>query len=226
VEEGLEEILADLREISHGLHPPLLSRVGLGPSLQALARRSPIPLQLDIDLPERPAEALETALYYVVSEALTNSIKHSHASGISVAISSDTKLRASIVDDGIGGADPGGGSGLTGLQDRVDALGGRFVVESPARVGHGSRSSSGRPRLTRATSRPSGAIRPDKSDPAASDSARRAATLIPISHVTEAMKKSRPTCRRCPCPGGHRARRIAAPLEKPKAFDAPTRAQP
>jgi signal transduction histidine kinase len=70
-----------------------------------------------------------------VSEALTNAIKHSHASDISVAISSDTRLRASIVDDGIGGADPGGGSGLTGLRDRVDALGGRFAVDSPPHGG-------------------------------------------------------------------------------------------
>ena len=131
VEDDLETILADLRELSHGLHPPLLSRLGLGPSLQALARRSPIPLHLDIDLPQRPAASLETALYYVVSEAVTNCIKHSQASDIWVAIWRDSKLRASIVDDGIGGAVPGG-SGLTGLADRVDALGGHFALDSPA----------------------------------------------------------------------------------------------
>ena len=134
-QEDIEAILVDLRELSHGLHPPLLSRLGLGPSLQALARRSPIPLHLDIDLPERPASSLETALYYVISEAVTNAIKHSHASDISIAISSDATLRASIVDDGIGGADPGRGSGLTGLVDRVDALGGRFALDSPAHGG-------------------------------------------------------------------------------------------
>jgi signal transduction histidine kinase len=131
VEHDLEAILLDLRELSHGLHPPLLSRLGLEPSLQALARRSPIPVHLDIDLPKRPAASLETAVYYVVSEALTNAIKHSHASEISVTITSGEKLAASIVDDGVGDADPSGGSGLTGLLDRVDALGGRFVLESP-----------------------------------------------------------------------------------------------
>jgi signal transduction histidine kinase len=135
VEHDLEAILVDLRDLSHGLHPPLLSRLGLGPSLQALARRSPIPVHLEVDLPERPAASLETAVYYVVSEALTNAIKHSHASNISVTIASGEKLQASIVDDGVGDADPSGGSGLTGLLDRVDALGGRFAVDSPRRGG-------------------------------------------------------------------------------------------
>jgi signal transduction histidine kinase len=135
VEQDLEAILMDLRELSHGLHPQLLSRLGLGPSLQALARRSPIPVHLDVDLRERPAVSLETALYYVVSEALTNAIKHSRASEISVTITSDEKLRASIVDDGVGDADPSSGSGLTGLLDRVDALGGRFELDSPPRGG-------------------------------------------------------------------------------------------
>jgi signal transduction histidine kinase len=134
-EQDLEAILADLRELSHGLHPPLLSRLGLGPSLQALARRSPIPVRLDVDVPERPGALLETAVYYVVSEALTNAIKHSHASEISITITSGEKLEASIVDDGVGDADPGSGSGLIGLLDRVDALGGRFTLDSPARGG-------------------------------------------------------------------------------------------
>jgi GAF domain-containing protein len=135
VEQDLEAILVDLRELSHGLHPQLLSRLGLGPSLRALARRSPIPVQLDVDLPERPAASVETAVYYVVAEALANAIKHSHASEISVTISSGEKLRASIVDDGIGHADPSSGSGLTGLLDRVDALGGRLALDSPPRGG-------------------------------------------------------------------------------------------
>jgi signal transduction histidine kinase len=136
VEQDLEAVLGDLRELSHGLHPPLLSRLGLGPSLQALARRSPIPVQVDVHLPERPAEPLETAVYYVVSEALTNAIKHSRASEIVVTIrSAPGYLHATIVDDGLGGADPSGGSGLTGLVDRVDALGGRFACESPSSCG-------------------------------------------------------------------------------------------
>jgi GAF domain-containing protein len=132
VESDLEAILGDLRELSHGLHPPLLSRLGLGPSLQALARRSPIPVSLDVELRERPESSLETAMYYVVSEALTNAIKHSHASEISITISRGAALDAQIEDDGIGGADPAGGSGLTGLSDRVNALGGRFAFDSPA----------------------------------------------------------------------------------------------
>jgi signal transduction histidine kinase len=135
VERDLEAILEDLRELSHGLHPTLLSRLGLGPSLQALARRSPIPVRLEVDLPERPAASLETAVYYVVSEALTNAIKHSHASEISVTIKRGEKLEATIVDDGVGDADPSGGSGLVGLLDRIDALGGQFALDSPPRGG-------------------------------------------------------------------------------------------
>src|SRR5262249_47732622 len=138
-ERDLEAILAELRELSHGLHPPLLARLGLGPSLEALGRRSPIPVELDIRLPERPALSLETAVYYVVSEAVTNAIKHSQASVVSVAVSVDFRergqvenLQASIVDDGVGGADPRIGSGLTGLLDRVDALGGRLTLASPS----------------------------------------------------------------------------------------------
>jgi signal transduction histidine kinase len=134
-EQDLGSILEDLRELSHGLHPPLLSRLGLGPSLQALARRSPIPVRLQIELLDRLDPSLETAMYYVVSEALTNAIKHSHASEITVTISQGEGLNASIVDDGVGGADPSDGSGLTGLFDRVDALGGRFSCDSPAEVG-------------------------------------------------------------------------------------------
>jgi GAF domain-containing protein len=134
-EDDLDAILVDLRELSHGLHPPLLSRLGLGPSLQALARRSPIPVEVDVDLPERPPESLETAVYYVVSEALTNAIKHSRASVITVRIASRDGLQVSIADDGIGGADASVGSGLTGLFDRVDALGGQFECDSPPQGG-------------------------------------------------------------------------------------------
>jgi signal transduction histidine kinase len=136
-ERELDAILADLRELSHGLHPSLLSRLGLGSSLEALARRSPIPVHLEVDLSKRPKPALETALYYVVSEALTNAIKHSEASQISVTISDRDRLglQASIIDDGLGGADPRNGSGLTGLFDRVDALGGSLSYDSPGQGG-------------------------------------------------------------------------------------------
>jgi signal transduction histidine kinase/uncharacterized protein YoaH (UPF0181 family) len=147
MERDLESILEDLRELSRGLHPPLLSRAGLPTALRALARRSPIPVQIDVDLPERPPTAVETAIYYVVSEALANAIKHSHASAISVTISSGpladgpdglprtTTLHAAIADDGVGGAEPSGGSGLIGLIDRVEALGGTISIASPPRGG-------------------------------------------------------------------------------------------
>jgi GAF domain-containing protein len=144
-EQDLEAILVDLRELSHGLHPPLLSRLGLGPSLQALARRSPIPVRLDLRLTERPAVPLETAVYYVVSEAVANAVKHSRASEVSVTIERGAAgdVHAAIVDDGVGGADASNGSGLTGLLDRVEALGGRLAIDSPA--GGGTRISVGLP---------------------------------------------------------------------------------
>jgi GAF domain-containing protein len=149
----LESILADVRELSRGLHPPLLARGGLRPSLRALARRSPIPVEIDVELRERPPAAIETAVYYLVAEALTNAIKHSRASVISTTITTDhaggpfgvrldgrgvlTNLYVTIADDGVGGAEPSAGSGLMGLVDRVDALGGRFSLESPP--GNGTR---------------------------------------------------------------------------------------
>jgi len=135
IEADLESILVDLRELSHGLHPPLLARHGLGVSLQVLARRSQLPVHVEIDLTERPPPPVETAVYYVVSEALTNAIKHSHASEITVVVTGGGRLRASIADDGVGGADPSRGSGLTGLFDRVEALGGRFAFDSPSQGG-------------------------------------------------------------------------------------------
>src|SRR5262249_10883297 len=150
-EADLESVLEDVRELSRGLHPPLLSRAGLLPPLRALARRSPIPVEIDVDLRERPPASVETALYYVVSEALTNAIRHSHAETISVTVETDhggvpfgigldgsrtvTNVYATVVDDGVGGAELAEGSGLIGLADRVDALGGRFALESPAGSG-------------------------------------------------------------------------------------------
>jgi signal transduction histidine kinase len=135
-EQDLESVLEEVREFSRGIHPGHLARGGLGPSLRALGRRSPIPVEVEVDLDERPPAPIETAVYYVVSEAIANAIKHSGASVVSVKVVSDgLVLRATIVDDGVGGApvdQPRTGSGLTGLSDRVEALGGGFVVESPA----------------------------------------------------------------------------------------------
>jgi PAS domain S-box-containing protein len=134
--DDLEAVLEDVREISRGLHPALLSQAGLGPSLRALARTLPVPVKLDVSIAERPPESIEIAVYYVVSEALANAVKHAHASEISVALrTSGRAIRATIQDDGVGGADATAGSGLVGLIDRVEALGGRLTLDSPRAAG-------------------------------------------------------------------------------------------
>ncbi|MFL5973345.1 MAG: histidine kinase, partial [Gaiellaceae bacterium] len=136
VRNEIEAVLEGVRELSRGLHPALLSQGGLGPSLRALARRSPIQVNLDVDVEKRPMESIETAAYYVVSEALTNAAKHSGASQISVTVGTvDDVLRVTIADDGIGGAEASAGSGLVGVIDRVEALGGRFALDSPVNAG-------------------------------------------------------------------------------------------
>ena len=122
-------MLEEIRVFSQGLHPALLSRSGLGPSLRALARRSPIPVSIDVARVARLPEPIETAVYYVVSEALANAAKHSQASEVSVNVISDaTGVRVAVADDGVGGAALSCGSGLIGLVDRVEALGGRFAL--------------------------------------------------------------------------------------------------
>jgi PAS domain S-box-containing protein len=133
VAEGLASVFEELREISRGIHPAVLSEDGLGPALRALARRSALPVELDLRTEQRLPEHVEVAAYYVVSEALTNAAKHSHASVVHVELEAPNAVaRLAIRDDGIGGADPGKGSGLVGLTDRIEALGGRFQVRSPA----------------------------------------------------------------------------------------------
>ena len=137
VAHDLEGVLEEIRVFSQGLHPALLARSGLGPSLRALGRRSPIRVNLDVAGDARFPEPVETAVYYVVSEALANAAKHSKAAEVSVTVISDTiGVRATVADDGVGGAALGGSSGLIGLVDRVEALGGRFALESP--VGRGT----------------------------------------------------------------------------------------
>ena len=135
--DGLGTAMDELREISHGIHPAILSEAGLGPALEALARRSAVPVELELNLGPRLGEHIEAAAYYIASEALTNVAKHARASVIDMRVDGcDGALILSISDDGIGGADPSRGSGLTGLKDRVDALGGRISVRSPP--GHGT----------------------------------------------------------------------------------------
>ena len=134
---GLGTALDELREISRGIHPAVLSEAGLGPALKALARRSAVPVELKLNLSSPPAEHLQVAGYYVASEALTNTAKHAQASVITMRVDGrDGALTFSIRDDGIGGADPSRGSGIIGLKDRVEALGGTISVLSPP--GHGT----------------------------------------------------------------------------------------
>jgi signal transduction histidine kinase len=136
VADGLASVLDDLREIANGIHPPILVEGGLGPALKTLARRSAIPVKLDVGSRDRLAEPVEVAAYYVVSEALTNAAKHARASVVHVEVEArDGILRVDVRDDGLGGADPASGSGLLGLKDRAEAIGGTITLESPRGVG-------------------------------------------------------------------------------------------
>jgi signal transduction histidine kinase len=138
VRQGLGEALDDLRELSRGIHPAILSQGGLAPALRALARRSAVPVALSFSVDERLADQVEVGAYYVVSEALTNAAKHAKASSVEViADVDDGMLRLMVGDDGVGGADPTRGSGLIGLADRVAALGGTIAITS--RAGRGTR---------------------------------------------------------------------------------------
>jgi PAS domain S-box-containing protein len=131
--EALSGVLDELREIARGIHPAILAEAGLGPALKLLARRSPIPVELDVHIDRRLPERVEVAAYYVVSEALTNAAKHAQASVAQVDVdATDSIVELAVRDDGVGGADPAQGSGLVGLSDRVEALGGRIEIASPA----------------------------------------------------------------------------------------------
>jgi signal transduction histidine kinase len=137
VVEGLAATLDELRETSRGIHPAVLSEGGLPSALRALARRSAVPVELTVDLGCRLPEQVEVAAYYVVSEALANAAKHARASATHVAArTAGGRLHLCVRDDGIGGASIGAGSGLTGLADRVAALGGGIAVTS--RPGQGT----------------------------------------------------------------------------------------
>jgi PAS domain S-box-containing protein len=130
--EELAQALEELRELARGIHPAVLSDRGLEPAIEALAARTPVPVKFAIELEERLPEPVEAAAYYVVAEALTNAAKHSHASEVSVRIGRANGLaRIEVADDGVGGAGSASGSGLRGLADRVEALGGRLELESP-----------------------------------------------------------------------------------------------
>jgi signal transduction histidine kinase len=136
ISTALTGAIDDLREISHGIHPAILTQRGLESALKTLARRSPIPVESQVQVPTRLPPTVETSAYYIVAEALTNATKHAHASHLYIAASvNDRSLHLYVRDDGIGGADPNNGSGLAGLTDRVTALGGTIQLTSPPNHG-------------------------------------------------------------------------------------------
>jgi signal transduction histidine kinase len=132
IAEQLAGVFDRVREISHGIHPAILSEKGLAPALRALGRRSAVPVELDLRAGRRLPGPVEVAAYYAVSEALANAAKHARASAVQVELGADDAMvRLAVRDDGIGGADPARGSGLTGLRDRIEARGGALHITSP-----------------------------------------------------------------------------------------------
>ena len=130
--------LEELRELARGIHPAVLTERGLGPALESLADRTPLPVELELATEERLPRPVEAAAYYVVSEALANVAKYAEATAVTVRVGQDNgQAVIEVVDDGVGGADPEHGSGLRGLSDRVEALAGRLAVVS--RAGKGTR---------------------------------------------------------------------------------------
>jgi signal transduction histidine kinase len=126
----------ELRETARGIHPAILTEGGLHPALRVLARRSPI--RVDLQMPEkgRLPEPVEVSAYYIVAEALTNAAKHARSSAVSVNVEiAGQVLHVTVHDDGVGGADLTRGTGLAGLKDRVEAIGGRISLDSPRGAG-------------------------------------------------------------------------------------------
>ncbi|MBC6460123.1 GAF domain-containing sensor histidine kinase [Actinomadura sp. HBU206391] len=136
VQSGLGSALTDLQDISRGIHPAILAQGGLGPAIKTLGRRSAVPVELDLHLDLRLGEAIEVTAYYVIAEALANAAKYAKASVVHIhAEARDDGLHLLVRDDGVGGADPVRGSGLTGLIDRVEVMGGTIEVRSPLHHG-------------------------------------------------------------------------------------------
>jgi signal transduction histidine kinase len=133
---ALNDAIEKLRDFAQGIHPVILAEGGLRPALRKLARQSPVPVALDVRTNGRLPEPIEVAAYYVVSEALVNTAKHAHASQVAVRVeSAPDRLRLHIEDDGVGGARLGRGSGLLGIKDRVEALGGEIALRSEPAAG-------------------------------------------------------------------------------------------
>jgi signal transduction histidine kinase len=136
ISDGLAGALKELRDLSRGLHPAILAEAGLGPAVRALARRSPLPVRVQVRAGGRLPAASEATAYYVAAEAFTNAAKHAAASAVDILIErAGAVLTVQVRDDGVGGADATRGSGLTGLRDRVEAVGGTMTLDSPARAG-------------------------------------------------------------------------------------------
>jgi signal transduction histidine kinase len=130
--EDLADSVNELRELARGLHPAVLSTCGLEAAVESVVARSPLPVTLAAEVGQRSPAPVEVAAYYVVCEALTNVAKYAGAASAAVTIvRQGRRLVVEVIDDGAGGADPEGGSGLRGLADRVEALGGRLRVSSP-----------------------------------------------------------------------------------------------
>ena len=122
----------ELRELARGIHPSILTEEGFRPAVAGLARRSAVPVELDILLPDRLNAGVEAAAYYIVAEALTNGTRHAGASGATVRIARKVgHLEVEVGDDGVGGADLGRGSGIEGIADRLDAMSGILEIDSP-----------------------------------------------------------------------------------------------
>src|SRR5262249_7120900 len=140
-DDELAQALEELRELARGIHPAVLSDRGLAAGLASLAERAPIPVALT-RLPDgRLPDSIEAAIYYLVAEAITNVAKYAQATEASVAVERSNGIATVVVsDDGVGGAKPVAGSGLVGLADRVEALGGRLHIDSPP--GRGTRLSA------------------------------------------------------------------------------------
>jgi signal transduction histidine kinase len=141
IASGLVEVSVGLQEIARGMHPAILANGGLPSALKELAQRSPVPVNLDIAITQRLPEHIQSAAYYLLAEALTNIAKHADARTVHVQVATDDTdtgvrmLRVTVRDDGRGGANPADGSGLVGLRDRVEALGGRLRLDSPPGTG-------------------------------------------------------------------------------------------
>jgi signal transduction histidine kinase len=150
----LTDTVNELRELAHGIHPAVLARYGLEAAIKSLARGSPVPVEFDAEIPGRLPQSVEVAAYYVVAEALCNAWKHARASIIRItAATREGRLCLTVCDDGVGGADPSRGSGLTGLVDRIEALGGSIEITS--RSGQGTLLRVELPSLAGAISDPS-----------------------------------------------------------------------